>query len=244
MEELDLGAMLRGLRRQADLSQRQLAARAGMSQAMVARIESGGCANPSFRTVERLVRAAGARFDCDAPGVEAVPHEERRDEADRHYPAHLDVRTVTDPKDWGAAWWAYVYPKLPRPLWPMRLPAATFDLCRDRRDRRRLREEARRCATIRRVEAWRWVAEMPDGTVVAELLASRRSGDVVLHGVLVARVRRSVGIGRRLIEALAGAAAEAGVSRIWAVTEPQHCHFLSRCGFRGREDMVRLVRGV
>jgi transcriptional regulator with XRE-family HTH domain len=55
----DLGVLLRALRRQGDLSQRDLAARAGVPASTVARIESGRATDPKFRTVERLVRAAG-----------------------------------------------------------------------------------------------------------------------------------------------------------------------------------------
>ena len=57
--EMKLGEVLRSLRRRADLSQRELAARAGVPKSTVSRIESDEAWNPSFRTVERLVRAAG-----------------------------------------------------------------------------------------------------------------------------------------------------------------------------------------
>ncbi|MET0417539.1 MAG: helix-turn-helix domain-containing protein, partial [Actinoplanes sp.] len=57
--EADLGSLLRALRRRADLSQRELAERAGVPQPTLARIESGRAIDPRYRTVERLVRAAG-----------------------------------------------------------------------------------------------------------------------------------------------------------------------------------------
>ncbi|MER5458858.1 GNAT family N-acetyltransferase [Micromonospora sp. NPDC002389] len=56
---VDVGAMLRVLRRRADLSQRELAALSGVPQSTVARIESGRGTDPRFRTVQRLVSAAG-----------------------------------------------------------------------------------------------------------------------------------------------------------------------------------------
>ena len=61
------GQFVREARRRAGLTQRQLATRAGVSQAAVARIESGEV-DPSWRRVVELVRACG--FDLD---VHLVP---------------------------------------------------------------------------------------------------------------------------------------------------------------------------
>ena len=61
---------VREARRRAGLTQRQLAARAGLSQPGLARIESGSSA-PSFERVIQLVRACG--FDLD---VHVVPLDE------------------------------------------------------------------------------------------------------------------------------------------------------------------------
>jgi transcriptional regulator with XRE-family HTH domain len=55
---LDAGAMLREARTRAGLTQRELAARAGTSQSVVARIERGRT-DPSFRTMQRLLAACG-----------------------------------------------------------------------------------------------------------------------------------------------------------------------------------------
>ena len=219
MEALDLGALLRRMRRAADLSQRQLATRAGVPQVTVSRVESGTVSNPSFRTVEKLVTAAGGRLDADARPVDPIPHEERRDEGDRHYPAHLDVRDVHGPEDWGGAWWAQSY-AIPESHWPLRLPGATFDLNRDRRDQRRLRAETRRTAIVRRVydgvpEAARlWAAQLPDGTVVGVLRALRHADVIALVSVFVPPARRNAGVGRRLMEALLAEAERVGASRI------------------------------
>lgn len=51
------GALLTTARVRAGLSQRELAARAGVAQSTVARIESGH-ADPAFSTLERLIAAA------------------------------------------------------------------------------------------------------------------------------------------------------------------------------------------
>ncbi|MFU8854002.1 helix-turn-helix domain-containing protein [Micromonospora sp. SL1-18] len=115
-QRADLGDLLRRLRRRADLSQRELAARAGVPQATVARIESGRAVDPRYRTVERLVLAAGGQVRFGPGPVDEsrrqpalVPHDELRDQAGRRYPAHLDVWEVREPKDWPGAWWAESY---------------------------------------------------------------------------------------------------------------------------------------
>ncbi|SCG62826.1 Acetyltransferase (GNAT) family protein [Micromonospora halophytica] len=67
---VDLGATLRALRRAADLSQRELAARSGVPQSTIGRLESGQTDDPGFRTVERLVRAVSGRLAIWLPGTE------------------------------------------------------------------------------------------------------------------------------------------------------------------------------
>jgi transcriptional regulator with XRE-family HTH domain len=59
---MEAGQFVREARRRAGLSQRALAARAGVSQSLVARIESGNV-DPSFDRWLQLVRACG--FDLD-----------------------------------------------------------------------------------------------------------------------------------------------------------------------------------
>jgi transcriptional regulator with XRE-family HTH domain len=54
--------LLRAARRRADLTQAQLAERAGLSQAEVARLERAG-SNPTAATLERLLRATGHRLE-------------------------------------------------------------------------------------------------------------------------------------------------------------------------------------
>ena len=59
--------ILRAARAHAGLTQRALAARAGVPQPTVAAIESGK-QDPRFRTLERLVRASGQQLDL-LPGA-------------------------------------------------------------------------------------------------------------------------------------------------------------------------------
>jgi transcriptional regulator with XRE-family HTH domain len=59
MTERRLGAVVRRLRRQQDLTQDQLARRAGLDQGHVSQIESGKRANPSALVIKKLARALG-----------------------------------------------------------------------------------------------------------------------------------------------------------------------------------------
>ncbi|MGK5445552.1 GNAT family N-acetyltransferase [Micromonospora sp. URMC 105] len=285
---VDLGATLRALRRHADLSQRELAEKSGVPQSTIARIESGRTVDPGFRTVEQLVRAASGRFGWlsaapreelsggaeevsggaeELPGgvLPAVPHEELRDGAGRHCPAHLDAREVREPKDWPGAWWAHVY-HLPPERWLTPLPAVTYERNRERRDRSRRRERVRREVRVRRVggdelpaTAWRLVAELPDGELVGELRAHERSVDLLLghdlgdqrelllDGVLVAAEYRRLGIGRRLIDLLGTEMDRVGVTTVHAIADFGGIPFLLACGYRleaSRPAALRLDRPV
>lgn len=64
--------LLRTAREQAGLTQRELALRARTTQSVVARIELGA-ASPSWRTLQRLVRAAGCELAASVtPGSDAL----------------------------------------------------------------------------------------------------------------------------------------------------------------------------
>jgi transcriptional regulator with XRE-family HTH domain len=52
-----LGAVVRRLRKQRDLTQEQLAARAGLTQGHLSRLEAGERPNPGAVTLKRLARA-------------------------------------------------------------------------------------------------------------------------------------------------------------------------------------------
>ncbi|MER7416596.1 helix-turn-helix transcriptional regulator [Micromonospora peucetia] len=269
-EAIDVGATLRALRRQADLSQRELARRSGVPKSTVARIESDPGADPKLRTVERLVRAAGGEL---AVGVRVadhtiavavpppVPHDGRRDEGGRRYPAHLDVREVRTLKDWPGAWWGHWY--VPPEQWPVRVPERTYDLGRGRRDERRVRDRVRAALEFRRVTeevpkgCWRFVAQLPGGELVGELRAHERSEDLllgedlgdrremVLDGVLVAPQLRFMGIGRRLLQLLGEELDRAGIRTVHAVAGIGGSDFLLACGYQleaSRPAALRLDR--
>ena len=115
-------------RRIADLSQRELAERLGVSRAVVARIETGQTI-PTTELLARIMDIAGVRLavvDGDGVPVDPVPADVARDNAGRRYPAHLDV----NPVEMASA----TYRWRPRP--ERRTPKAWFQL-RAERDRRR-----------------------------------------------------------------------------------------------------------
>jgi transcriptional regulator with XRE-family HTH domain len=90
----DLSGVLRRIRRQADVSQRELARACAVSQSTVARAETGRRDLP----VSALVTAAGLAHLrltlVDEEGQELSPMSSTavRDEARRRFPAHLDTR--------------------------------------------------------------------------------------------------------------------------------------------------------
>jgi len=62
----EAASLLRETRARAGLTQAELAERAGVSQPVISRAEAPG-ANPRIATLDRLLRAAGARLDLAAP---------------------------------------------------------------------------------------------------------------------------------------------------------------------------------
>ena len=111
IENFDVGVLLRRARRIARVSQRELADRAGVPNATVARIESGRTENPRVQTVAAILAAMDCRLALvSSHGVELAEHpwEQQRDYGDRHFPAHLDLVPVNHP--WGLAdndWWGW-----------------------------------------------------------------------------------------------------------------------------------------
>ncbi|WP_414654621.1 helix-turn-helix domain-containing protein [Intrasporangium sp.] len=88
-----LGRFVVRARRRADLSQRELAEVLGVSPATVSRVESGHTRG-SLGLLAAVLRCAGLRLavvDSDGCEVEPVAADVVRDNADRRFPAHLDV---------------------------------------------------------------------------------------------------------------------------------------------------------
>jgi HTH-type transcriptional regulator/antitoxin HipB len=101
--------LMRAARHWADVSQRELAEITGLTQTIVARIES----SPETARVEHvavLLAATGFRLAVlDKDDIELAPESEsdaaRRNAAGRRFPAHLDVRPGKQGW-WGRNYWA------------------------------------------------------------------------------------------------------------------------------------------
>lgn len=86
------GDLVREARRRADLTQRELAERAGTTQSAIARLESGRT-SPSFLQVQELLRACGFRLlvqldpydDSDLAQAEALLRGDVDDRVDEMY---------------------------------------------------------------------------------------------------------------------------------------------------------------
>jgi transcriptional regulator with XRE-family HTH domain len=111
--QFPVAGVLRQARRRCRMSQRDVARRAGVSAATVARAESG-TVRPSLDVLQRLLDATGLYLVVvDPDGRVIQPLEEfplARDAASRRYPAHLDL--IIDP-EYGE-WWGDRF-GLPRP---------------------------------------------------------------------------------------------------------------------------------
>ena len=154
--------MLRRIRRTADLSQRELAARIGISKSAVAAAESGR-SGIDARALARAAELAGLRLalvDADGRETAGMDGDAVRDQAGRLYPAHLDTRHGDE------EWWHDEH-RYSRPrVW------YTFDRDRSTRDAvRRVQgtpsdhqrpqpgDSPRARADARRAAHWRAVAE-------------------------------------------------------------------------------------
>ncbi|TAM93361.1 MAG: XRE family transcriptional regulator [Jatrophihabitans sp.] len=105
---MDLGPVLRAARRSRRLSQRELAAHAGVPRSTIDRIEAGRT-SAKFETVASLLAATGYTLliaDWRGRQLEYDPDRERLvDRAGRHFPAHLDSGEVTS--IWSDPWWGW-----------------------------------------------------------------------------------------------------------------------------------------
>lgn len=127
----DVQHLIVRVRRIADLSQRDLAKRLGVSQAQVNRLENGH-QSPSAATFARILAVAGLRLavlDDAGHEVQPVPSDTLRDNANRRFPGHLDV----DPPE-EVPGERVTFPRYDRP------PARGWYRQRTLRDQRRLDE--------------------------------------------------------------------------------------------------------
>jgi transcriptional regulator with XRE-family HTH domain len=94
VQDFDLAALLRRIRRLADLSQRELAETCGVSQGTIARAETGR-GDLSVGALLHAVTTARLRLvllDEDGAAVPGMSPDGARDAAGRRFPAHLDTR--------------------------------------------------------------------------------------------------------------------------------------------------------
>jgi HTH-type transcriptional regulator/antitoxin HipB len=94
MAAFDVSGALRRVRRTADLSQRQLAERCGVSQSVIARAERG-LGDVPVGVLLRAAQLAGLRLallDVRGDEVPGMADEAVRDQGGRRFPAHLDTR--------------------------------------------------------------------------------------------------------------------------------------------------------
>jgi transcriptional regulator with XRE-family HTH domain len=123
------GALMRQARRDADMSQRELARWSGVPKSVVADAETGR-ATP-FDTARRLLQTAGYKVVIENHKGEEVDQlmvDDRRDRHGRRYPPHLDVRELSPSELTWRRWFEY----RPNPL-----TAHSYRLDREARDAER-----------------------------------------------------------------------------------------------------------
>jgi transcriptional regulator with XRE-family HTH domain len=100
--------LTRRARRLGDMSQRELARAAGVTQAAISKVEAGTMV-PSLALFQRILAVAGLSLVVvDARGRIVQPMEDwddTRDGAERRYPSHLD--TILEPRP--GEWWGDRY---------------------------------------------------------------------------------------------------------------------------------------
>lgn len=106
---MNAGDVVRGVRWARRLSQRDLAALAGLPPSTVARIESGHIADPRLGTLEAVLSATGYGLVVVNQFGRVLPvrdeHTLLRDEAARRFPAHLPVEPVIG--EFRDGWWGW-----------------------------------------------------------------------------------------------------------------------------------------
>ncbi|WP_232827222.1 helix-turn-helix domain-containing protein [Jiangella endophytica] len=131
-ERATLPGIVRRVRRVADLSQRELAARIGVSHSTISRLETGRLV-PSVATLLRILGVAELMLvvtDADGHVIEPMRMwDEVRDGGDKTFPAHLDL--ILDPA--AGDWWASRY--------GLARPPETYHRSRTWRDAKRRRSQ-------------------------------------------------------------------------------------------------------
>src|ERR687889_258748 len=125
----DLAGLVRRIRRTADLSQRELAARSGVAKTTIAAAEAGS-RDLGVTRLALLAEVAGLRLvllDAEGREVHGMGPDGPRDATRRRLPAHLDTQHTDEVADR----WVH------RP--DRKQPWFTFGLDRAARDRRRAR---------------------------------------------------------------------------------------------------------
>ncbi len=205
----DLGGIVRRGRRSADLSQRELAERAGVAPSTVARVEADGRPRFSLDALGTVLQALDLRLavlDTDGTEVRPMTPAAVRDRGRRRYPAHLDVRLVgTHSGWWGDACWSWA------PGYHPGRPTHTFDLSRRQRD-----------AAAERAPAGTRPADHPEphpfDDVKVRLAAERR-----LHNQVTELDRRR-DAHRSAPAASASPAAPAASGTGWPLDHGRHAH--------------------
>ncbi|WP_344026412.1 helix-turn-helix transcriptional regulator [Pseudonocardia kongjuensis] len=111
----DVSGIVRSVRRRADLSQRELAERTGLSPATIGRIESRSLV-PALTTLAAILAVGGIRLVAvDEENRRVTPMEdpsgdELRDGAGRRFPSHLDVILDPEPGEWWADRYGFARP--------------------------------------------------------------------------------------------------------------------------------------
>ncbi|GAA4690291.1 hypothetical protein GCM10023215_28640 [Pseudonocardia yuanmonensis] len=157
---LDVSGLVRSVRRRADLSQRELAQKAGVAVSTVGRIEAGRLV-PTVAALERLLAVAGLalvavdeRYVLVEPQRD-VPRDGMLDGGGRRYPAHLDV--IVQPRS--GEWWGDKY--------GLARPPETYHRSRAYRDNQRYRSQwetrVQQFRTARRpLTAEEWLRRHPE----------------------------------------------------------------------------------
>jgi transcriptional regulator with XRE-family HTH domain len=110
---MNAGLMLRAARREAGLSQAELASRAGTSQATISAYESGA-KEPGFSTLERLLAATGHRLEVGARRATSPPSRRELDRRGRILSQVLSLAEALPSKRRGRLHYPNLSPLRPR----------------------------------------------------------------------------------------------------------------------------------